>query len=169
MTTTTTHSRTFFLEREQLFLRNIEDLFEYFSDPLNLEAITPPRLHFHVLGCSTPAPLEGATIDYRLRVWGIPIRWRSVITDWRPPYGFVDRQVIGPYKLWIHHHTFVETTEGVLMKDHVEYAVPGGSLVHRLFVRRELKRVFDYRAETLAALLPDDPQYLASPGTVACQ
>ncbi len=159
---TRTRTPTFLLEREQLVRRPLEEVFEFFSDPLNLESITPPWLRFRVVGCSTPVLLEGSTIDYRLRVHGVPIRWRSLISDWRPPFEFVDQQVSGPYHLWVHRHTFVETEDGVLVRDRVEYAVPGGILIQRLFVRRDLQRIFAYRAQALASFLPDEPNEVSA-------
>lgn len=155
--------KIFVLEREQLVRRRLEEVFEFFADPLNLEEITPPLLRFQVVGCSTPKLVEGSTIDYRLRVHGIPIRWTSLISDWNPPTEFVDQQLSGPYKLWVHRHTFHETPEGVWVRDRVEYAVPGGAIIERLVVRRDLKRIFDYRAASLARLLPDNLRDFPTP------
>ncbi|MFT5286199.1 MAG: ligand-binding SRPBCC domain-containing protein [Planctomycetota bacterium] len=150
------------LWREQLVRRSLEDVFGFFSAPQNLEALTPSWLRFRVLGSSSPVMKAGTTIDYRLRVHGIPIRWRSLISAWEPPFGFVDEQVRGPYRSWVHRHSFRETEEGVVVTDYVEYAVLGGALIDRLFVGRDLRRIFDHRYETLAKLLPDDEHY-ASP------
>lgn len=89
---------------DQLLATDIEEIFAFFCDAQNLESITPPWLKFEVL---TPAPIElgeGALIDYRLRVRGIPLRWQSKITHWDPPHSFVDEQLRGPYRLWIHTH-----------------------------------------------------------------
>jgi len=145
----------FTLEREQLTKRDLGDVFGFFSDPGNLETITPPWLRFRVLRCSTPTLQEGTTIDYRLRIRGFPLRWRSRISSWDPPHGFVDEQVRGPYRSWIHRHAFRETGGGVLMTDRVDYSVIGGALIHFLFVRRDLSRIFDYREARLASLFPD--------------
>ena len=98
---------------------------------------------------------EGTTIDYRLRVHGLPLRWRSLISSWQPPFEFIDEQVMGPYRSWVHLHSFRETEHGVVVRDRVEYSVPGGALIHTLFVRRDLERIFDHRRESLASLLPD--------------
>ncbi|MFT5049845.1 MAG: ligand-binding SRPBCC domain-containing protein [Chlamydiales bacterium] len=147
---------TFFLEREQTVRRSLEDVFGFFADARNLEALTPPWLRFRVLGSSTPEMVEGATIDYKLRVHGLPIRWRSLISCWRPPFEFVDEQVKGPYRSWVHRHSFRETEDGIVMRDHVEYSVRGGALVNKLFVRGDLERIFDYRMSSLASLLPDE-------------
>lgn len=145
------------LEREMVVERPLEEVFAFFADPLNLERITPPWLRFRVLG-EPDAPLRaGSTIDYRLRVHGVPLSWTSLISHWEPPYAFVDEQVRGPYRLWVHRHTF-EPLDGdpagaTRVRDAVDYAVPGGRLVDRLLVRRDLERIFAYRRERLAELL----------------
>ena len=103
-------------------------VFPFFADARNLEAITPAWLNFEVL---TPAPIEmrpGALIDYRVRVHGLPIRWRTEITEWNPPHRFVDLQLRGPYSLWHHTHTFAERDGGTLCSDDVRYRTRGGAL-----------------------------------------
>lgn len=127
--------------------------FELFADAFKLEAMTPPFLGFSVV---TPAPIEmksGRLIDYKLRLHGIPIRWRTCITDWQPPNGFEDSQIKGPYSKWVHTHTFDEIDGGTLMRDVVRYSAIGGVLVHRLFVKRDLQRIFEYRQKMLPGLL----------------
>lgn len=145
--------------REHLFQsaiwlpRRREEVFDFFGDALNLQAITPPFLNFTVL---TPAPIEmraGTLIDYKLRVRGIPLRWRTLISAWEPPCRFVDEQLRGPYRQWIHEHTFEEREGGTLAKDFVRYAVPGGALIERLFVRRDVEAIFAYRTKRLLELL----------------
>lgn len=138
------------LQTTQTFEAPIETVFSFFSDAANLEAITPPWLNFRIL---TPLPIrmsQGTLIDYRLTLHWIPIRWRTEISDWNPPFSFVDRQLKGPYRLWRHTHTFEETAEGTLMTDVVEYSVPGGRLVNRLFVEPDLQKIFQYRRQQLA-------------------
>jgi ligand-binding SRPBCC domain-containing protein len=93
----------------------------------------------------------GAFIDYRIRIHGIPLRWRTEITDWAPPVRFVDVQRRGPYRMWVHTHEFESQDGGTLCKDHVEYAVPGGSVIHRLFVRGDIEKIFAFRRTALAA------------------
>ena len=141
------------LEREQWFPRPLEEVFAFFADAGNLEAITPPWLGFEVL---TPRPIAmrpGTLIDYRLRLRGVPLRWRTEISVWQPPHRFVDEQRRGPYREWVHEHTFAAVDGGTLVRDRVRYRVPGGWLVHELFVRRDVERIFDYRRERLASLL----------------
>jgi uncharacterized protein len=101
---------------------------------------------------------EGTLLDYRLRIHGIPVRWRTLIETWEPPSRFVDRQLKGPYKLWLHSHTFVPRDGGTVVGDVVRYSLPlgpVGELVHRAVVRRDLERIFAYRHEALARLLTE--------------
>lgn len=142
----------FRLETSQLLPVEREQLFAFFSDAHGLETLTPPWLNFSVLG-SAPVRIEmGTLIDYRLRIHGLPLRWQSRITVWEPPLRFVDEQVRGPYRRWHHEHSF-EQAEGVtLCRDVVDYAVPGGWLVHELLVRRDLLRIFQFRQQQLERL-----------------
>ena len=91
----------------------------------------------------------GALIDYRLRVHGIPVRWRTKIGTWEPPQRFVDKQIRGPYRQWIHEHWFVEKDGGTLCNDEVRYAVWGGAVLNRLFVRRDVRAIFEFRRKKL--------------------
>ncbi len=132
--------------------RSVHDVFAFFADAYNLETLTPPWLRFHVL---TPRPIEmseGVKIDYRLHVHGMPIRWQSEITAWEPPHRFVDRQLRGPYRLWNHEHLFRDEDGATVAEDHVVYAVPGGALINRLLVARDVKKIFAYRSEKLREL-----------------
>jgi ligand-binding SRPBCC domain-containing protein len=125
------------------------EVFAFFSDAANLDAITPPWLNFRTI---TPGPIEmhcGTMLDYKLRIHGFPIRWRSQITAWEPPVRFVDEQVRGPYRLWIHEHIFVERDGGTLVCDRVQYAVPFDWLTHSLLVRPDVERIFRYRSDLL--------------------
>jgi len=144
------------LEREQVLPLAPAEAFEFFADAFNLEAITPPWLHFAL---ETPAPIEmgpGTLIRYRLRLHGLPIRWLTRIEAWEPGRRFEDVQVRGPYRLWHHSHTFEPHEGGTLMRDRVSYALPLGPLgqaAHALLVRRDLQRIFDYRAGAVARRL----------------
>lgn len=137
--------------------RPLDEVFPFFADARNLELITPPWLRFEI---ATPNPIEmrvGAQIDYRLRVRGIPMRWRSEIAAWEPPHRFVDRQLRGPYRLWVHEHRFAERDGASETTDHVRYAVWGGTLVDRLVVRRDVSKIFAYREQRLQELFARDP------------
>lgn len=142
--------KTFLFKTQQTLEQPLTEVFEFFSNAHNLAVITPPWLHFEVI---TPAPIEmvvGTRIDYRLKLRGIPIRWQSEITEWNPPYAFVDVQRRGPYRLWRHTHTFDEVKEGkVVVGDTVEYAVWGNELIGRFFVRPDIEKIFAYRSEQL--------------------
>ena len=132
----------------------IEEVFRFFAAAENLNLLTPPWLGFTIL---SPLPIEmtvGAIIEYRIRLRGLPLTWRSEITEWQPPYSFCDEQRRGPYRFWIHKHTFRETPDGTLVTDHVDYGVLGGAPVNRLFVAGELRKIFAYRKAQLAALFP---------------
>ena len=137
------------LHRHILIGRPRTEVFAFFADAYNLELLTPPWLSFHI---DTPAPIEmkvGARIDYHLRLHGISLRWTSEITAWEPPYRFVDEQLSGPYRKWIHEHSFEESGTGTIVRDHVVYAVPGGGPVDRLFVAPQLRKIFDFRHQQL--------------------
>jgi len=130
--------------------RPIDEVFQFFSDAANLEAITPEWLNFQIL---TPMPFKishGSLLDYKIRLHMIPIKWRTEICVWEPPHRFVDQQLKGPYKKWYHEHTFVDKGEGITsVIDNVHYIPRGGSLIHRLMVKPDLKRIFAYRQEKL--------------------
>lgn len=130
------------------------EVFAFFSDAANLRELTPARLHFELVTPPPNAIAEGTLIDYRLRVRGVPVRWRSRIAAWEPPRRFVDEQLRGPYRLWHHEHLFEEADGGVATRviDRVRYAVPGGplgALADRLLVRRDVEAIFAFRRERL--------------------
>jgi ligand-binding SRPBCC domain-containing protein len=143
------------LERTQLIPAPIGRVWDYFSTPGNLNALTPPEMYFEILG-APPAMYQGQLIAYRIRVApGIRVRWLTEIRHVRENAFFVDEQRAGPYRLWYHEHHFAAVNGGVLMTDRVTYALPFGSLgdlVHALWVRRTLRRIFDYRREAVARL-----------------
>lgn len=126
------------------------EVFAFFADAGNLEALTPPWLGFRIL---TPQPIAlrpGALIEYRLRVHGIPVRWKTEITAWEPPDRFVDEQRRGPYRQWIHEHTFEDAPgDGTFVHDRVRYQVPFGRLANWLVVERDARTIFTYRTQAL--------------------
>lgn len=145
------------LVRSQLVRRPRPEVFAFFADPENLEAITPDDLRFQIV---TPRPIAmraGATIEYRLRLLGIGFGWLTRIEEFEPEERFVDVQVKGPYRTWRHTHAFREVPEGTLVLDSVEYELPAGLVgdaVHALFVRRRVAHIFDHRMKRIDALLP---------------
>jgi ligand-binding SRPBCC domain-containing protein len=145
-------TRVHVLERSQRLPRPADRAFAFYADAFNLEAITPPWLGFRVTSRYPIEMREGALIEYRLRLHGLPIRWLTRIEVWDPPRRFVDVQLRGPYALWEHTHTFEPAPDGVVIRDRIRYALPFGplgALAHALFVRRDLRRIFDYRAAQL--------------------
>ncbi len=145
------------LRREQHLPGSPEEVFPFFADAGNLEAITPPWLGFEVV---TPRPIAmrpGALIEYRLRLHRLPVSWLTRIEEWEPGVRFVDAQLTGPYKLWHHTHEFEPAAGGgTLMRDVVRYALPLGplgTLAHAVLVRRDVERIFDFRAEAIPRVL----------------
>ena len=144
------------LKRELTVERPIAEVFDFFADAGNLERITPPQLNFHIITAQPIDIRKGTLIDYRLLLRGLPMTWRTEISDWEPPHRFVDRQLSGPYKQWIHTHSFTELgPRETSIKDEVRYRLPFepfGDIAH-FIVRGELEKIFDFRQRTVAELL----------------
>ncbi len=144
------------LEREQRVQAPLESTFEIYSDASNLEAITPPWLGFRITSKLPIEMCEGALISYRLRVHGMPVSWTTRIEVWEPPYRFADMQLSGPYDLWHHTHEFERDGDETVIRDRVRYRIgygPMGALALRLFVRRDLEKIFDYRRDATVELI----------------
>lgn len=143
---------TYRLERSIFLLRPRAEVFAFFADAHNLERITPPFLRFRIL---TPDPIAmrpGTLIDYELRLYGIPVRWRTLIEEFNPDASFIDTQISGPYRSWRHQHHFQEAPGGTQMHDRVDYEMPYGfigGITRALFVRSALDRIFDYRSQSI--------------------
>lgn len=147
------------LERRQIVARPRREVFDFFADAGNLERITPPELNFHII---TPQPIDikrGALIDYQLKLRGIPITWKTEITEWNPSVSFVDTALKSPYKQWIHRHTFEDGENGeTIMQDQVRYRLPFeplGDLAH-WYVKKELNYIFDYRYKVIEEIFGKD-------------
>jgi len=148
--------KEFALQQELWLPPARDEVFPFFADARNLETLTPPWLSFKIL---TPAPIQmrmGTRIDYQLRIHGVPLRWQSEITVWNPPHRFVDEQRHGPYRLWIHEHRFEERDGGTLCLDRIRYAIFGGWLIEKLFVRRDVERIFTFRQKKLLELFAEE-------------
>ncbi len=142
------------LRDELLVPRPINEVFPFFAEARNLETLTPPWLKFEVV---TPEPIEmrvGLIIDYKIHVHGLPVRWRTEIVAWEPPYRFIDVQLRGPYRLWHHTHTFEARGDSTLCRDEVRYWPIGGALIDKFFVSRDVKTIFQFRREKLLELFP---------------
>ncbi len=157
-------ARRHVLERTLVLPRPRDEVWAFFADPHNREAITPDFRRFHVVTPRPVATATGALIDYRLSLGGVPFRWRTRIEDVLPGARFVDVQLRGPYRRWRHLHTFEDAPGGTRVGDRVEYELPLGwlgDLAHAAFVRRALRRIFDHRAARVASLL--GPAAVATP------
>jgi ligand-binding SRPBCC domain-containing protein len=147
------------LDYEQTIRTGMEECWRFFSSAQNLSVITPPELDFKIL---SPLPKEiysGLMIRYRVRpLMGIPLIWVTEITHARGPYYFCDEQRVGPYRLWHHEHFFEELPGGMVrVRDLIHYALPfspPSEIVHPLLVAPQLRRIFAYRRQKLAALFP---------------
>jgi ligand-binding SRPBCC domain-containing protein len=126
-----------------------EKVFAFFADPRQLETLTPPWIRLRMEVAMPFQMRPGAVIDCRLRIRGLPIRWLSVIPIWEPPHRFIDEQERGPFRYWRHEHLFEPAGSGTLVRDRIDYRVPGGRLIHRLFVRPDVERIFRYRLDKL--------------------
>lgn len=136
------------VHRETVIDRPLEETFAFFADAANLETLTPSWLNFRIL---TPQPIpmrEGAVIDYRIVLYGMPVPWRTRIDAWEPGVGFVDRQLLGPYLWWHHEHRFERVDGGTRVVDHVEYRPRARWLSGRI-VRRDVERIFTFRQHKL--------------------
>ena len=130
-------------------------VFDFFSDAGNLERITPPELRFRIVTLQPIQIRQNARIDYQLRLYGIPFSWQTEITFWNPPHKFIDSQIRGPYRSWIHTHHFQEADGGTLMHDRVEYKLPFSPFGELLFplIQRQIKRIFSYRKTAILQIL----------------
>lgn len=142
------------LHRELWVPLPLDTVFGFFSNPANLELVTPPWVGFRIL---TKLPFEmktGAVLDYAIRVHGIPLRWRSEITEWQPPFKFADVQLKGPYAVWHHEHRFEARHGGTLVTDEVQYAIPfswmpGSQWVEKFLVTPDVEKIFAHRRGAL--------------------
>ncbi len=138
-----------------LLRKPIEEVFDFFSNAENLEILTPPTLHFHI---KSPLPIhmeKGTHIEYTIKLHGIPLKWKTLISTWEPPFRFVDTQLEGPYKIWVHEHVFESQGTFTRMHDTVRFLSPGWVLepiLHHAFIQKKVEEIFDYRRKQLAKL-----------------
>ncbi|MEE2755600.1 MAG: SRPBCC family protein [Myxococcota bacterium] len=154
----------YILHQEQFIAQPLSEVWAFFSNAENLERLTPDFLNFKIL---TPTPIdmfEGTLIDYRIRLFGVPMNWRTEIIHLEPEVRFVDQQLKGPYAKWYHEHRFEEVDGGTLMTDRVEYRVPFsalGHLAHSVMVKRTLQRIFQYRYDAVSEVFGEPSEQAA--------
>jgi len=130
-------------------------VFPFFSKAENLEILTPPWLNFHILTKTTPEIEKGTQIQYKLKIHGVPVKWKTLIQEWNPDTSFVDFQLKGPYKIWHHEHFFCDVPGGTLILDQVRFVIPGGILGLLLLplIRRDVQTIFSYRQKAIQNLV----------------
>ena len=147
-------AKIYTISRTQWVPKPLNEVFDFFSRPANLQELTPPLLDFHIL--EAPEQIRaGSLIRYRLRVHKVPVNWTTEIVEWKPPLRFVDIQLKGPYTLWRHQHTFAVERGGTTISDRVSYSLPLGPLgqiVHALIVRRDVEQIFEFRSVKMQEL-----------------
>jgi ligand-binding SRPBCC domain-containing protein len=147
--------QTYHLRCELIASCPLLQTFDVFKNPLNLAKITPNWLNFQVITKDVKMQ-KGAEIEYIIKWLGLPMHWKTLISDYQPPLLFVDEQAEGPYALWRHRHTFAETPEGTKVGDHVEYALPlgvFGQIAHAVMVKRQLEAIFKFRQREIGNML----------------
>ena len=152
-------SKEYTLEKHQFITKSKKEVFDFFKTPENLEKITPKNLNFVI---HTPSPIsmnEGTLIEYQIKLFKIPIYWRTLINEYNPPNSFKDIQLNGPYELWEHSHLFKECKNGTMMIDQIKYSLPYGiigQLAHFIWVERELKNIFNYRYKIIENIFKEN-------------
>lgn len=141
------------LTGEILVSSPVDEVFGFFAKAENLNLITPPDLKFNIL---TPLPIEmkkGTLIDYRIKLGGFSFKWKTEITNWNPPFSFTDTQLKGPYRIWVHEHTFESQNGKTIVKDKVTYLPPGyiaEPFINSLFVKHRLEKIFEFRRQKIS-------------------
>ena len=143
----------------QFIPQPIDKVFAFFARPENLECITPKNLKFSIKTLSPIRMETGQIIDYNIKIKGFPLRWRSLISSYDPPYRFIDEQIRGPYSKWHHTHTFTKENGGTKIDDQIEYSLPFGLLgriTHSIWIKKDLEKIFEYRSKTIEKVFRKD-------------
>lgn len=157
----------YYFKTEQFLPIDIKTAWSFFSSAKNLAKITPPEMDFKILSKLDGEEIyEGMIIDYTVKpMLGIPLGWRTEITEVKKPFSFTDKQVKGPYSVWEHTHTYFEKEHGTLMHDQVKYQLPLGVLgdfANALFVKKKIESIFAYRKVVLEKMFAAAEQPLQS-------
>ena len=144
----------YYFRTEHFLPISIDKAWDFFSSAKNLALITPPEMDFKILSTFDEKEIyEGMLIDYTVKpLFGIPLHWKTEISNVNRPHSFTDRQLKGPYKIWEHTHVFIVQENGILMKDEIKYEIPFGiigQLAHKLFVKEKVKEIFHFREKAL--------------------
>tara|TARA_B110000438_G_scaffold192738_1_gene184345 strand:+ start:4368 stop:4880 length:513 start_codon:yes stop_codon:yes gene_type:complete len=139
----------FYLKNKMILDENIEKVFRFFETPKNLNLITPSWLNFKIITPVASKTYKDQEIEYKLTLHKITFKWKSKITEYKKNISFCDKQIKGPYLFWEHSHLFSKLEEKTLMKDVVKYKVIFGSLTNKLIVKKDLRRIFDYRQKKI--------------------
>ena len=145
-------------EQEQTVSATLPRVAAFFRDPGNLARLTPPAYQWRDVGKLEGPVQPGSVLEHQLRVHGVTVLWKSLITRWQGDAGFTDAQVRGPFGFWRHRHAFAARDGGTLVRDMVDYGAPYapiGDVVLPL-VRRDIEQSFDYRKRRIAELLSGD-------------
>ncbi|MBX9783672.1 MAG: SRPBCC family protein [Chitinophagaceae bacterium] len=150
-------SKVYTLQSVEKIPVSIDTAWDFFSNPANLQAITPKEMGFEIISKFHGGRMyAGQIIEYKVRpLPGIPIYWMTEITHVEEKKYFVDEQRFGPYSLWHHQHQFKAIDGGMEMTDIVHYKIPFwvlGDVANSLFVKKQLEGIFNYRVEAVERL-----------------
>ena len=149
----------FYFQQKMIIEKPLKEVFGFFSNAENLQRITPPKLQFKILTSLPVSMTKGTLIDYQIKLFKVPFKWKTEITEWNPPYRFIDIQRKGPYRQWIHTHKFEQTEHGVLVTDMVHYKLWGSvfnGLINRWFVRPQVSNIFEFRRRALSNIFHNE-------------
>lgn len=157
-------SKVYSIKTTQLIPVSLEKAWDFFSNPANLQAITPEKMSFKIISAHHGEKMySGQIIEYKVKpVLGIPLYWMTEITHVEDKKFFVDEQRFGPYSLWHHQHHFKEMNGGVEMTDIVHYKIPFwflGDIANSFFVKNKLKNIFDYRYKKIEEIFAIKKDY----------
>ena len=152
-------SKVYSLKTVQQLPISLSEAWDFFSSPANLQKITPEKMGFQIISKHHGEKMyAGQIIEYKVKpILDLPLYWMTEITQVVDKKYFIDEQRFGPYSLWHHQHHFEENAKGVLMTDIVHYKLPFwilGDIANTLFVKQQLRDIFDYRFKKTESIWP---------------